>query len=690
MIPKSLELHNFKQHRHRLLDYQAGVTGITGRNGVGKTNLITEGQYFAITGKTIPEVVKADLVSWSGAPGRTVFKFEHEGVDWTLTRWLGASRVRLESEHEKLTGSKANVMMEKIIGLPLDVFYEACWAPQGGLRHILTCAHSKRLAFFQKMAGAREAENIRGMLQEGINSMPLHVDRAADIEKLDNEIQKLFEATHKTAMADIQYGNMVKEFEKEVDRVKEVLKLPSKREHDEAESAANDAYVLAQFELDQFEKEFNGRTLPEEPPQITQGMLSTSTALKALKEVKDELAVTGYQLDKNAQHQRELEEGSADAAILEAMRDRVATMNTRLIKDTPKYKMYSAGVCPTCQREYGADDEDRKAFVLDYEGRDLEFKTLQEGYRKMALNQEEHQKRVDLALREEQRLKTEMEVLERKRDSAQAVLDKYPTEHIDLEGLKARQAERDAYQQAMKEIHTNERKRLELQNTLDAATKALEEAKSAKHVSDQEKAEGAQFLETFEELKTKSKNLSVKLGELNATSKAKKEQRQQMKGEQETRAKTLAVTGLFSRARDELHRERLPKLRMQRLLYQMNKLLGSYLSLFDVSFTAYLSNDFDFLCTFDNKEDASARALSGGQQVALAVAFYFALSDLMASSVPILVLDEPTEFLDADNKKRIAEVFKKAKAVAEQGIFVMVSTHEESLMPSFSRTVEIT
>ena len=47
-----LTLTNFCQHKKRTVNFRYGITGITGRNGSGKSNLADPGFYFAVSGKT--------------------------------------------------------------------------------------------------------------------------------------------------------------------------------------------------------------------------------------------------------------------------------------------------------------------------------------------------------------------------------------------------------------------------------------------------------------------------------------------------------------------------------------------------------------------------------------------------------------------------------------------------------------
>ena len=95
------------------------------------------------------------------------------------------------------------------------------------------------------------------------------------------------------------------------------------------------------------------------------------------------------------------------------------------------------------------------------------------------------------------------------------------------------------------------------------------------------------------------------------------------------------------------------------------------------------------MSTFGSHTDKPVRHLSGGQKVALALAFKFAVSELLANQIPLLSLDEPTVWLDDINKPRLVELLEKAAEVAQSGVYVLVATHEPLLYPAFSQIEDV-
>ena len=73
--------------------------------------------------------------------------------------------------------------------------------------------------------------------------------------------------------------------------------------------------------------------------------------------------------------------------------------------------------------------------------------------------------------------------------------------------------------------------------------------------------------------------------------------------------------------------------------------------------------------------------ISGGQQQRVAIA------RALANDPPILVADEPTGSLDSITADHIFEVFEHL--VSDQGKTIVMVTHDQSLAPRFTRTLEI-
>jgi len=87
------------------------------------------------------------------------------------------------------------------------------------------------------------------------------------------------------------------------------------------------------------------------------------------------------------------------------------------------------------------------------------------------------------------------------------------------------------------------------------------------------------------------------------------------------------------------------------------------------------------LVEIEEHADKLPAFISGGQQQRVAIA------RALANDPPILVADEPTGSLDSVTADHIFEVFEHL--VTEQGKTIVMVTHDGSLAPRFTRTIQI-
>jgi putative ABC transport system ATP-binding protein len=88
------------------------------------------------------------------------------------------------------------------------------------------------------------------------------------------------------------------------------------------------------------------------------------------------------------------------------------------------------------------------------------------------------------------------------------------------------------------------------------------------------------------------------------------------------------------------------------------------------------------LVEIEDHADKFPSQISGGQQQRVAIA------RALANDPSILVADEPTGSLDSVTSEHIFEVFEHL--VSEQGKTIIMVTHDHTLAPRFTRTLEIT
>jgi len=148
--------------------------------------------------------------------------------------------------------------------------------------------------------------------------------------------------------------------------------------------------------------------------------------------------------------------------------------------------------------------------------------------------------------------------------------------------------------------------------------------------------------------------------------------------------------GLLEKTRILLHRDNLPNLVARSYLGGINAAIGKYLDLFNSRFQAVIKDDLSVECRFSAGYSCASDRLSGGQRVMLGLAFRFAIYDLFTATLGVLVLDEPTVYLDEANVDHVIELLEHVKAYSRtSNLQVLVVSHESKLIPVFDHVIKV-
>lgn len=116
--------------------------------------------------------------------------------------------------------------------------------------------------------------------------------------------------------------------------------------------------------------------------------------------------------------------------------------------------------------------------------------------------------------------------------------------------------------------------------------------------------------------------------------------------------------------------------------------INQYLESFNAVYRVELGEDNEFICDFGNKK-RPASDLSCGQKVTLSLAFRFSACEVFSTGVNLIVLDEPTTWLDKETIDNFQTIIESISELSDaQNLQVLIVTHERSLMPYFRQTIE--
>lgn len=152
----------------------------------------------------------------------------------------------------------------------------------------------------------------------------------------------------------------------------------------------------------------------------------------------------------------------------------------------------------------------------------------------------------------------------------------------------------------------------------------------------------------------------------------------------------------LKRVRDWFHYREGPRIMSQNVMRDLTACVNNYLDQFNAPFVVEAEEEgFGFRCCFidgrympDPHPDASQ--LSGGQKVALAIAFRLAIYMCFGGELGLLSLDEPTAYLDDATVTHLGEMLQKVGEIARnKGLQILMATHEKGIMPYLDSKIDL-
>lgn len=135
--------------------------------------------------------------------------------------------------------------------------------------------------------------------------------------------------------------------------------------------------------------------------------------------------------------------------------------------------------------------------------------------------------------------------------------------------------------------------------------------------------------------------------------------------------------------RDGLLSQKLIGILISRLEEEVNKSLEA----FSRSFRISIDRNFEIIVRTNGGSLLGINSLSGGERTMLAIAFRIALAKILLGRLPgVMILDEPTQNLDAENKARLFDIIKAIAGVMRQ---VIIVTHDEEIIQRADRVIRV-
>lgn len=153
-------------------------------------------------------------------------------------------------------------------------------------------------------------------------------------------------------------------------------------------------------------------------------------------------------------------------------------------------------------------------------------------------------------------------------------------------------------------------------------------------------------------------------------------------------AVTTAQRARLEQLRGAVHPNALPRLFTQKYMHELTVEINSLLEAFQVPFTVGIADGLTMFAQHSDGTRDTVQRLSGGQKVVLALGFRVAVYRRFARHVGLLVLDEPTEYLDKENVDCLLTALDKIREMVDSdNMQCLVVTHESRLHGTFDKTL---
>ncbi len=391
----SLKLENFRQHEDSYLEFNDGITIISGTNGAGKSTIL-EAITWALYGTEAARGNK-DTIKFNRAKPRSKvmveLMFELDGTTYWVVRYLEKAEVYVGKEEAPVVTSQQEVtkyLTEKI-GMNRNEFFNTYFTGQKELNFMKNQGPTERRKFiskvmsFDKIREAQEKARIdKNKLENEIRGLSQGLDNLEELEKEKKDVNiKLTEIK-------AQLDNKQKKFNRISDEVAKIEpeweKIKAKKEKFDKTSWEINSQKDKQQYLQKNEENLSGqlKSLEEKTKKLA-GLAHVESEYKNIEQkIKDQEALqekdalrqkyltrlegsSGEIKEKQAQLEEIVKSGKDKKAQIEklpAIEKEIAELNAKIqeieinLKEIQKIEKQLAvitekgpeGICPTCER----------------------------------------------------------------------------------------------------------------------------------------------------------------------------------------------------------------------------------------------------------------------------------------------------------------------------------------------------
>ena len=166
----SLHLTNFRQHVDTHIDFSAGITGIIGPNGSGKTTIL-EAIAWALYGTPAARGTRDSIRSYRASP-RAVVKvdldFELGAHRYVVSRGLTNAELFLDGSSQPIATSISGVtdVLRRRLGMSHDEFFHTYFTGQKELSVMAAMGPAERAQFLSRVLGYERLRTAQGLARD--------------------------------------------------------------------------------------------------------------------------------------------------------------------------------------------------------------------------------------------------------------------------------------------------------------------------------------------------------------------------------------------------------------------------------------------------------------------------------------------------------------------------------------------
>jgi DNA repair exonuclease SbcCD ATPase subunit len=709
-----LEVQNFCQHRHRVVEFNPRLTVFLGQNGSGKSNLLTAALAALTNDFSRTHGNKAENICQTAPedePAYVRLTIEHNGSEVEIQRGLRKATTYWRQGEDTVRGDTAvtDRVME-FLGTTKRIVNDYLFVEQGEIYTPLVCKAADRARAFQQLFGTGHAEKCWKALGEYIASIGATEVSLLDMDTLRQELETVRGRVVELA-TDLAGIDLPTDYTPATDPASQVIAkwdalLTAIAAKQEAEpGVAKETTVLATLEAELTTLVVDGSAVAAAIAAIQDAYEEASVSLQTW-ELREQavIRVTKLQTARTTL----LQERAANSAPEEPetyVSDVTAWQHQTAVREVKRAKHQQmvealdtdSGVveCPTCGTS-----------VADLE-MDIEYARVE--YSKLTAVVEERNDAYHATVAHNTAY-TQWESADNARQTRIAAVE---DALADEDGVDTADTLSEDAAAKLRAVVTLMGERTAVRA---AITEEISELRSAIAIKT---AEVLSKQTTVEAFSNTIADLSAGLDEQVAA--AAKEQlsanqigyaeRIRLQGQHaeaetsvfaaearmhtaEVRAEQAANDAEFvehlDTVRAVLHRDSLPKLVAQNYLELLELDMNEILESFSTDFRVSARDGLGFIADFPDGRSQPVPRLSGGQKVILALAFRIAVNSLFAADLGVITLDEPTAYLDDENIDCLDTALSRLRSLSEsRGLQCILITHEKGLGHLFDHVVQL-